>query len=993
MPTVLIAVGVSRYADERISSLPGATSDVRRVVNAFTAWGIDRSHVRTLFNEEAQRSNVLAAFRSFKHVHNAPKRLIFYFAGHGISCRGATDTSDDSRLLTYESSSDSLSDSGISLNEILLEIQSIHCSQVFLFLDACSLQLNQVFCLRPPTHSQLSNSVQTNLLGNGGIAPGIQDAEGPIEPPPVIKTGEQPFGLFCLLSSGLEVSYEDSTQKMGYFTQAMLLKLSELRHQRFSQCGHLAEAITKDFAARHLPLPESYHIGSHTLWPLPRVSALRPRFEKDFVIRQELIAHLQDLLVTNSGSVVAIYGEGGVGKSAFARHLSSLSDQWIYCSVALFRGESAEKVIEELASSIAKRFPHIFDKGRPLPGIAIKTLYFFAEMRPDVTLMIDHFERLEEEVAGQILDLLLTLNCSRVIISRHAISPVLQKKHGNKLVLWEFPPFSIEDTETFLAHYAKGEMPPELQNSFGEATLLTQACRGNPLKLRAVLSEEGQSDATSLGSEITSHDLKNVIAALYICGGFIEEEIFLKEFDIDPDLMVLLEKLGLLYSTSEGCFPHDLLYESEDVLVTEEFVKKAISYWSKQVEKTPYDLFACRSLMVLAKFYLPLFSGDGALRQGIRRLRGQENLIYLSDLAQSMIESSWETPATLDLAEALIEITSLENAGKLIEPFLKIRSPKVEEGKKELFGEKEETRLKALAIEAERLWWVGRFDESVQTAEIILAHAKPEQLFLRCSAFLSRGISLFFLGSWESAIQDMSQILAHHAAIEDVKILSWTQLILGTILGIRGTDIERGQALIEDSIRLLEKSPNSLWLAMCYANLGEIMWKIGNYRKSLVCLYKACDYADLADNRLIRLESQRNICHVFLRLRGPFSSELTEALAKIFELSSKEHEDFEQMQILNTLATIYAYRSDRTSLRQTLAEVRPLTEGNKEYEIYTIANQSLLYLLEEDMAKAKESLDQSIKLAEEGGNQLAIKQIQADYDYVLTREEQNRKIG
>ena len=68
--------------------------------------------------------------------------------------------------------------------------------QAFLFIDACSLRLNQI--------------------------------ENPLSDKEIFSTTNSK-GFFCIFSSGIDKSYEDVKNRYGYFTHALLKALGELR--------------------------------------------------------------------------------------------------------------------------------------------------------------------------------------------------------------------------------------------------------------------------------------------------------------------------------------------------------------------------------------------------------------------------------------------------------------------------------------------------------------------------------------------------------------------------------------------------------------------------------------------------------------------------------------------------------------------------------------------------------------------------------------------
>ncbi|UXE63271.1 MAG: hypothetical protein KA717_11805 [Woronichinia naegeliana WA131] len=88
------------------------------------------------------------------------------------------------------------------------------------------------------------------------------------------------------------------------------------------------------------------------------------------------------------------------------------------------------------------------------------------------------------------------------------------------------------------------------------------------------------------------------------------------------------------------------------------------------------------------------------------------------------------------------------------------------------------------------------------------------------------------------------------------------------------------------------------------------------------------------------------------------------------------------MQIYNSLATVFAYKGQTKQCLEYINLASEITKGNEEYEIYTLANEALYYLLTNNKDKCLDSASKAVNLAIKGQNYLAVQQIKDDAEYV-----------
>ena len=94
-------------------------------------------------------------------------------------------------------------------------------------------------------------------------------------------------------------------------------------------------------------------------------------------------------------------------------------------------------------------------------------------------------------------------------------------------------------------------------------------------------------------------------------------------------------------------------------------------------------------------------------------------------------------------------------------------------------------------------------------------------------------------------------------------------------------------------------------------------------------------------------------------------------------------EHFEQIQLFNTLGTVYLFRGDLNRALSYVKRAIPLTIGSKEYHIYSLINLSLLFKLFRKKEKASQFFERAVALARKGDNLFALKQIEHTYSMDL----------
>jgi len=284
MRVFAIIIGISKYQSELLSSLPAAQADAICVARALVHWGIPESHIALLcsdFEKKEALDHILKKLSQKKE----PFQLVFYYCGHG--CRTTGFYPKSYLMFSDSQASEGSWENALELEGLLQKLSHLNTINTYLFIDACHLRLNSI--MNPKF---------------------LEEIQGK-------KDSKKSF--FCLLSSGVFPSYESVDSNYGFFTDALLKALSEIRQSDRSPSVFFRH-VQKELKKNDLPDPEMYNIGTHAIDFFP---SLFSSVNKGMLLRPQVIAELHDALVKNRERAVCIVGPKGAGKKTLARQLSS----------------------------------------------------------------------------------------------------------------------------------------------------------------------------------------------------------------------------------------------------------------------------------------------------------------------------------------------------------------------------------------------------------------------------------------------------------------------------------------------------------------------------------------------------------------------------------------------------------------------------------------------------------------------------------------------
>jgi len=737
--------------------------------------------------------------------------------------------------------------------------------------------------------------------------------------------------LLCLFSSGIQESFESETKQYGYFTDCLLQAAAKVDQ---AQCllSELIYSVNNELKAQSLPLPETFNIGCEV------VSFKTPldfQFdeEKRIIYRYHIMKQIQNTLICNRGKLILLAGEPGVGKSTLCKAFESEKLKILYLSLPT----SIEKTFNP--------FHHIVNSVLQRTRFQGKTFHEFDRAEPYYIIIIDHVERLNATQLNDLGKQLLQAKTRFILVTTSESMNQLASPLKEMICYLTIPHFSLSEGKVFLQKCFS--FTPKCDHE-----LIHKLSRGNPLKMKKIVSF---SPSEKKENDNFKTELLKTLAAIYSCGFYINEIAFIETFDLQEKSVAYLKEIGLLFQLKEGVFPDPIVFDIAENEQIEPSFQKALQYWIMQLNLLPHHRKAAKSLIVTLMFCGYEQKADPYLQRAYRVLFPDEKEL-LVNAAEIFLNISYMTEASLTLAELLIELGEFNTASGLLHK---------QTHSEALFH-------RARLCELEILNSLGHFQKSIALSLRLFQNTKE------CKWIFHRGLTHFALGNWPEAIGDFTFVYNN---TKDKCLLGRTLCMLSTSTGIRGIDIKMAQKQLEAAIRLSSHIKDMAGAWAGWNNLGEMLWKSGDYAAATFYLEKALEIADSTNNIHMKLETSRNLLHLYLRSKGPFSSEVETLLAQVEHVDEKPLKRFERMQILNAIVTVYLFRGDSKKAFPLLKTILPLTRASNEYHIYTLSNLSHLANQLHLKDKAQSFLNQALKLAEKGDNRFAICQIQKEQNY------------
>lgn len=150
---------------------------------------------------------------------------------------------------------------------------------------------------------------------------------------------------------------------------------------------------------------------------------------------------------------------------------------------------------------------------------------------------------------------------------------------------------------------------------------------------------------TLVQEKITKKYVKH-ISALVASGGFLNEKLFCEIFDLEPSILDKLKKLGLLLHSDKKYFPHFSLVEMAEEEKVPLDIFKASIYWKMEILNSPFNSWACCSLILLLTQADNCTPFKHILEHCLEIINNGNYSGFLIDLAYIFEKMKWEDLST-----------------------------------------------------------------------------------------------------------------------------------------------------------------------------------------------------------------------------------------------------------------------------------------------------------------------------------------------------------
>lgn len=548
MSKLLISIGISEYENKIFSTLPGAKNDALRVASFFNLWGIDKKNIVLLTDKSATKDTILKTIRvETLRQEETVDTIYIYYAGHG-EINKENPRQPENILYCYDTKLYDKVGTGITISELIDGIERCKPKRIFLFLDACYVQITEF----PPFYL---------------------DAE---------KIGSEKRCFFALISTWGKETREKIDG--GEFTTLLLKGFAYLRNSD-PICTDLAAYVEEKAIEAALPEPKGYWIGSSNTWffdsLIKNYSCILDG--KRYVNRYDSLISITDTILLNgSGKLFCFYGGAKSGKTILALELTNYFPFCFYYSVDSY--SSMEQIKDGLAQCILNGINNRISYLNVGCNDLTAAIALIVHLKLSITIIIDHAERLEKTLLDDILKL---VDCDNITVAAFSRTPLISAKYV--FFNTRFPNFSMcEFNEFIVQQEPKLNLPERTKRAY------YNTYKNRPQEFLQRLLNFTEDDVFS--------KCKNEIFYLCQCDGFVDIDCFISAFKLNKEHIFHLINCGLIRKEKDYYLPHESLFEYYD------YNKNAVlkstnaeTYWINQILSSPYNNRACTLMLKLVE--------------------------------------------------------------------------------------------------------------------------------------------------------------------------------------------------------------------------------------------------------------------------------------------------------------------------------------------------------------------------------------------------------
>lgn len=546
MDTLLISIGISEYKSELLPVLQGAANDAIRISSFFNLWGVKKENIVMLLDSEATRENILRAIRvETLRCSKKIDAVFLYYAGHGEN-NTEFPMKPENILYCYDTSMLDTIGTGLRIQEIIDGMQRCQALKMFLFVDACYVQIRDL----------------PDIL------------------PTIKKFEEEKRCFFALMSTWGKQAYEDA--EGGKFTTQLIRGFAYLRNKN-SVCTDIARYIENQALELNLPLPKGYWIGTSNIWFLDSLERnYKSRLnEEQYVNRIDGLIEITDKMLLAKYNDVCFYGNATSGKTILALQLSQYFKNFYYYSVKIYY--SLEQTEAELAHLILEQFVQENGISKEIKNDSlVSVIEYIAYFKISIAIILDHAERLKKEDLNELLCKFHKGNVKIIAFSRISL-----RNCSFPISNIQCPDFSKKEFNHFLKNY-------NIASSPNEENRLYELYKNKPQQLIQY--------AKRISDNEIFMSCKQIIYYICECDGFVDLGLFCDTFNINVNEVIILINCGLVRKELERFVPHESLYEYYS------YDKAAVlnstlaeGYWQRQMHATPKNTFVCNLVLAYIK--------------------------------------------------------------------------------------------------------------------------------------------------------------------------------------------------------------------------------------------------------------------------------------------------------------------------------------------------------------------------------------------------------
>jgi hypothetical protein len=759
----------------------------------------------------------------------------------------------------------------------------------------------------------------------------------------------------CFIANPFGVALERITTAQGAFTSIVCDAIDSVAINGVGSIAKFSDRVNSLSNKHGIPEPFFFGSGNMSIRPFRPTEDWKVATE---VYRKPVVTEIIRLLRNSTHEMgVQLVGKSGSGKSTILKQIALALDSAPLITISNHQAERDPKAlvydiavsavsqttgipcfIEDSETAISDTFRQIADCGSPI-------------------LLLDGGEHLSEHAWKLLVD-----NCKGAGLLLLVTGWNKRSQEGDWIV-FSVPMLSRTDASLVAA-----------KRGFSDEDLINRAfdqSAGNPMEFLAGL--QGLLDS---GFTIPTDLLPTVQCVLH-SRGYIDVDLFASTFEVGRGDLKRLYELGLVIAYRGYFELHDSAIHAVPPTHNSEILEKSIFYWRAEFEGNRSKL-AARKIIDIVLFEDKLITAEALTPDIVFAAEPDLDLTTLMAIVQSSIKHDH-----LELFGIAADVLSRRgHLPALQDVCLFASNYNAQTNSKPL------PSVAKLAM-ARAFWWQGDYASSRLHANEAIATSNDLSVSLR--AKLEIAICDFFEGKWDEAKIILEELLSRQ--LVDSRVIGWGKLILGTIVGIRGEDVDGGRKLLHQAETLLRNSRDLAGVAIALNNCGEVSWKSGLFRESEQELHTGLATAKSLGMTVNTIESRRNLLQLYLRMYGPHHPSISLHEEELRKSSVSSIGEMEMMQVANTLATLFLRRQSFKEATCWIEIAIPLTRHNAEYDIYTKANQAILIAATAERNWGIEAtiyLEHALRLCVSGKNLFAIKQIREDIIGCLAKAQPRR---